>query len=64
MTETINSIALYKNVEEIEQKKNFILIETVKPRLFRDFSIRTIEKNKKEHKRINYEEGYYIGWGT
>lgn len=41
-----------------DNKKDYMLIETIKPRVFKNFTL----TNKKENKRINYLEGYYIGF--
>jgi len=50
------------NLNKIDSEHNYFLIDKVKPRIFKNFTIKEVKKNKKEHKRINYKNGYYIGW--
>ena len=50
-------ITPYKNEE-----KQYILVDTMKPKTFTNFYIEDIKpKNTVEYKRINYSNGYYIG---
>ena len=45
-----------------EKNNHIVLMDTIKPKVFKNFTIKIDKKNKRKHKRINYANGYYIGY--
>ncbi len=46
------------NLNKIEPKKNFLLVDNIQPRRFKNFKIEEVED---EGDRIDFDVGYYIG---
>ena len=55
------SIYTPKNTTQDKYKKKLLIEETIKPKLFRNPSIKNVIYKKKENKTINFSNGYYKG---